>query len=77
MRKSAQADVAKLEQAQTGATAKVAAQARPENADFSALTIWVTRGAVQPGANDFTMIWLLFRTILPQIGGLVLMLARR
>jgi hypothetical protein len=34
---------------------------------------WVTRGAVQPGARDFEMIWLLFRTLLPQIGGLVLM----
>jgi hypothetical protein len=34
-------------------------------------------GTVQPGARDFDMLWLLFRTFLPQVGGLVLMLARR
>jgi hypothetical protein len=33
------------------------------------------RGAVQPGADDFAMLWLLFRTFLPQVGGIVLMLA--
>jgi hypothetical protein len=70
-------EVAKLEKAQTAATAKVEAAAKPENADFSALVTWITRGAMKPGANDFSMIWLLLRTILPQIGGLVLMLAKR
>jgi hypothetical protein len=34
-------------------------------------------GTLQPGAEDFDMLWLLFRTFLPQIGGLVPMLARR
>jgi hypothetical protein len=38
---------------------------------------WVSRGAIQPGADDFAMWWLLFRTFLPQVGGLVLMLAQR
>jgi hypothetical protein len=28
-------------------------------------------------AADFDMLWLLFRTLLPQIGGVALMLARR
>jgi hypothetical protein len=37
----------------------------------------VSRGAIQPGADDFSMLWLLFRTFLPQVGGLVLMLAQR
>jgi hypothetical protein len=32
-------------------------------------------GAIQPGSDDFSMLWLLFRTFLPQVGGLVLMLA--
>jgi hypothetical protein len=35
----------------------------------------VSRGAIQPGADDFSMLWLLFRTFLPQVGGIVLMLA--
>src|SRR5215813_573666 len=30
-----------------------------------------------PRRHDFDMPWLLFRTLLPQLGGLVLMLARR
>jgi hypothetical protein len=59
------------------ATAKVVAQARPESTDFAKLVTWISRGAVQPGAEDFTNRWLLFRTLLPQVGGLVLMLARR
>jgi hypothetical protein len=36
---------------------------------------WVSRGTIQPGADDFAMLWLLFRTFVPQVGGLVLMLA--
>jgi hypothetical protein len=66
-----QAEVTKLEANQTGA------QARPESTDFARLVTWVSRGAVQPGADDFAMLWLLFRTFLPQVGGLVLMLAQR
>jgi hypothetical protein len=72
-----QSEVAKLEAGQTQATAKVAAQARPESTDFAKLVTWVSRGAIQPGADDFAMLWLLFRTFLPQVGGLVLMLAQR
>jgi hypothetical protein len=69
------AEVAKVEADQVHATAKVAAQARPESGDFARLVTWMSRGAIQPGADDFTMLWLLFRTFLPQVGGLVLMLA--
>jgi hypothetical protein len=70
-----QAEVAKLEADQTQATANVVAQARPESSDFAKLMTWVSRGAIQPGVDDFAMLWLLFRTFLPQVGGLVLMLA--
>jgi hypothetical protein len=38
---------------------------------------WLSNGTLQPGAEDFDMLWLFFRTLLPQVGGLVLMLARR
>jgi hypothetical protein len=72
-----QAEVAKLENAQIQATVKVATQAKPEATDFAGLVAWTSMGAIQPGARDFDMPWLLFRTFLPQIGGLVLMLARR
>jgi hypothetical protein len=74
---SRQAEVGKLENAQVQATAKVVAQAKPEASDFAGLVTWVSMGTVQPGGRDFDMLWLLFRTFLPQIGGLVLMLARR
>lgn len=70
-------EVGKLEAAKAAAVSRVADQARPESGDFAKLTAWLSRGTVQPGAQDFDMLWLLFRTFLPQIGGLVLMLARR
>ncbi len=74
---SRQAEVAKVEAARKEAGAKVVAQAKPEAIDFAGLIAWISMGTVQPGARDFDMLWLLFRTFLPQIGGLVLMLARR
>jgi hypothetical protein len=70
-----QTEVTKLEANQTQATANVVTQARPESSDFAKLVTWVSRGTIQPGADDFAMLWLLFRTFLPQVGGLVLMLA--
>jgi len=72
-----QAEVTKLEAKQTLATLKVTAQAKPESADFAKLVAWASMGTVQPTVRDFDMLWLLFRTLLPQVGGLVLMLARR
>jgi hypothetical protein len=45
-----------------------------ESADFAKLVTWVSRSAVQPGADDFSMIWLLFGTFLPQVGGFVFVL---
>ncbi len=61
---------------QMSAAAKLVAQAEPESTDFARLVTWVSRGAVQPGADDFSMLWLLFKTFLPQVGGIVLMLAQ-
>jgi hypothetical protein len=71
-----QAEVTKLEANQTQAMAKVAAQAKPASIDIARLVKWVSRGTIQPGADDFAMRWLLFRTFLPQVGGRVLMLAQ-
>jgi hypothetical protein len=56
---------------------KVAAQAKPESTDFADLVAWGSMGTVRPTVKDFDMLWLFFRTLLPQLGGLVLMLARR
>jgi hypothetical protein len=39
----------------------------------SAVTTWVTGGTIQPGADDFTMLWLHAVQDVPQVGGLVLM----
>jgi len=74
---SRQGEVTKLEAKQIQATNKVAAQAKPESTDFADLVAWGSRGTVQPTTKDFDMLWLFFRTLLPQLGGLVLMLARR
>jgi hypothetical protein len=73
--KSRQAEVTKLEANQTQATANVLAQARRESSDFAKLAMRVSRGTIQPAADDFAMMWLPFRTFLPQVGGLVLMVA--
>jgi hypothetical protein len=72
-----QSEVTKLEANQAQATANVVAQARPESTDFAKLMTWVSRGAIKPDADDFAMLWLLFRALLPQVGGLVLVLAQR
>jgi hypothetical protein len=74
---SRQAEVSKLETKQTQATIKVAAEAKPESTDFAKLVAWLSNGTLHPGAEDFDMLWLFFRTLLPQVGGLVLMLAHR
>ncbi len=70
-------EVGKLEAAKVAAVNRVADQAKPESGDFAKLVTWLSAGHVQPGASDFDMLWLLFRTCLPQIGGLLLMLAWR
>jgi hypothetical protein len=73
----ARTDVAKLEKAQTQAATTVAATAKPENADFARVVAWITRGAIQPGVDDFQMLWIVLRTLIPQLGGLVLVMSRR
>jgi hypothetical protein len=47
-----QAEVAKLEANQTQAMAKVVAQAKPDSTDFARLVTRVSRGAIQPGADE-------------------------
>jgi hypothetical protein len=75
--RDAEDDVKKEETKQIKAITAVASTSKPVDADFSALVTWASRGAVQPGPHDFTMFWLLFRTVLPQVGGLILVMSRR
>lgn len=41
------------------------------------LVAWLTRGILQPTDNDFAMLRLVLLALLPQIGGILLMIARR
>ncbi len=66
---SRQSEVTRLEGNQTQATNKVAAQAKPEAADFAKLVTWASMGTLRPQAGDFEMLWLLFRTLLPGVHG--------
>jgi hypothetical protein len=49
--RQAQNDVAMQERAATAASTKIQGTGKPENADFSQLVSWVSRGNVQPGAR--------------------------
>ena len=72
-----QNEVTEAKNASKDARSNVAAAAKPDSADFAKLVTWVSFRRIEPKADDFDMLMLLLRTLLPQIGGLVLMLARR
>jgi hypothetical protein len=57
--------------------AKVGKAADPQVDAAARLTAWITFGALRPTADDFGMLRLFLLTLLPQLGGLVLMVARR
>jgi hypothetical protein len=40
------------------------------------LVAWATHGALQPTSNDFAMLRLILLALLPQIGGILLMVGR-
>jgi hypothetical protein len=61
----------------TAAMAKVGAAADPQTAAAAKLVRWVSRGSVLPSADDFELLRPFLMTVLPQLGGLVLMVARR
>jgi hypothetical protein len=53
----------------------VAADSDPQITAASHLVTWASRGMVTPSTDDLGMIRLLLLTVLPQLGGLVLMVA--
>lgn len=56
---------------------RVSATADPQIVSAARMVAWVTMGKYNPSAEDFAMIKLLILTLLPQLGGLVLMVASK
>lgn len=50
--------------------------ADPQTEAASRMVAWLTRGLFQPSGDDFGMLRLMLLAILPQIGGVLLMIAR-
>jgi hypothetical protein len=55
--------------------AKVAEDANPQATKTAALITWFAPGSVS--ADDITKVWLLLMTLVPHLGGVLLMVARR
>lgn len=72
-----EAAVVDLRKALDGAMAGVAQTADPQADAAVRLVTWASRGAVMPTHDDFAMLRLLLLSLLPQIGGILLMIARR
>lgn len=64
-------------QALREAREKVSATSDPQIASAAKLIAWVSQDRLHPTADDFAMLRLLLLTLLPQLGGLVLMVAQR
>jgi hypothetical protein len=65
--------VAERRQALDAATQSVAQAADPQTVTATKLVSWVTHGAVSPTENDFSMLRLMLLCLLPQLGGLLVM----
>ncbi len=59
------------------AMASVAQASDPQAAAAIHLVAWASRGSVQPAENDFGMLRLFLLTLLPQLGGILLMVGRK
>ncbi|MGJ4927665.1 hypothetical protein ACQR1I_20650 [Bradyrhizobium sp. HKCCYLS2038] len=72
-----EAAVAERRQALDAAMATVSQTADPQTEAAIKLVAWVSRGVVKPSADDFVMLRLILLALLPQIGGILLMVGRR
>ncbi|GLH76806.1 hypothetical protein SSBR45G_17140 [Bradyrhizobium sp. SSBR45G] len=72
-----EAAVAERRQALDAAMATVSQTADPQTEAAIKLVAWVSRGVVKPSADDFIMLRLILLALLPQIGGILLMVGRR
>jgi hypothetical protein len=71
-----EATVNERRQALDLATQTVVQTADPQTQAAIRMVAWVTHGAVQPTSNDFAMLRLVLMALLPQIGGILLMVSR-
>jgi hypothetical protein len=71
-----EAAVAERRQILDGAMASVGQKADPQTDAAIKLVAWVTHGALRPSGDDFAMLRLVLLALLPQIGGILLMVSR-
>jgi hypothetical protein len=72
-----EASVSDRRQALDLAMASVAGTADPQTQAAVKLVSWVSLGAVHPAPDDFAMLRLMLLALLPQVGGILLMIARK
>ncbi|MGJ4999294.1 hypothetical protein ACQR0Z_33050 [Bradyrhizobium sp. HKCCYLS3077] len=72
-----EAAVAERRQALDAAMATVSQTADPQTQAAIKLVAWVTQGRLTPSADDFAMLRLILLALLPQLGGILLMVGRR
>lgn len=63
-------------QALDSASAKVEEAADPQTESAMKILIWLSGGLLRPKADDFAMLRLVLLALLPQIGGILLMIGR-
>jgi hypothetical protein len=71
-----EAAVIERRQALDSATQAVGQTADPQTDAASRIVVWATHRALQPTSNDFAMLRLALLALLPQIGGILLMVGR-
>jgi hypothetical protein len=71
-----EAEVVARRQALDTALATAAQASDPQTEAAIHVVAWVSRGAIAPTGNDFALLRLILLALLPQVGGILLMLAR-
>jgi hypothetical protein len=59
------------------AMAQIVQSADPQIVAASQVVVWLSFGTMRPDGNDFAMLRLILLALLPQIGGILLMIARQ
>ena len=69
--------VATAQQGLNAAMASVERRADPQTLAASKIVTWLSAGLLSPSGDDFAMLRLILLALLPQLGGVLLMIARR
>jgi hypothetical protein len=72
----AEAEVTERRQIRDAAMATVGQTADPQTDAAIKLVAWLSRGLLRPAPDDFAMLRLVLLALLPQIGGILLMVAK-